>query len=141
MWHILSYTLQGVSTVPAQRILKELPVPEQTTAHMTCEDAGTFTLQLTPEVDMEVDVFDHYLEKWMRHPDVYSVDSDMEEEEYHTQEEIEQGEIFSKGMADFAEFNAPPPAEPVQRISQKTARNAPCPCGSGKKYKKCHGGE
>ncbi len=21
----------------------------------------------------------------------------------------------------------------------KTARNAPCPCGSGKKYKHCHG--
>ena len=21
----------------------------------------------------------------------------------------------------------------------KTPRNAPCPCGSGKKYKKCHG--
>jgi preprotein translocase subunit SecA len=22
---------------------------------------------------------------------------------------------------------------------QKTGRNDPCPCGSGKKYKKCHG--
>ena len=22
----------------------------------------------------------------------------------------------------------------------KLGRNAPCPCGSGKKYKKCHGG-
>ena len=21
----------------------------------------------------------------------------------------------------------------------KTGRNAPCPCGSGKKYKRCHG--
>ncbi|MEW2912154.1 SEC-C metal-binding domain-containing protein [Leisingera sp. JC11] len=28
----------------------------------------------------------------------------------------------------------PPPAE-----IQKTGRNKPCPCGSGKKYKKCHG--
>src|SRR5439155_25497495 len=26
-----------------------------------------------------------------------------------------------------------------QAISDKTPRNAPCPCGSGKKYKKCHG--
>ena len=25
------------------------------------------------------------------------------------------------------------------RVEQKTERNAPCPCGSGKKYKKCHG--
>jgi preprotein translocase subunit SecA len=26
-----------------------------------------------------------------------------------------------------------------QASSDKTPRNAPCPCGSGKKYKKCHG--
>ncbi|MBL0215549.1 MAG: SEC-C domain-containing protein [Myxococcales bacterium] len=24
-------------------------------------------------------------------------------------------------------------------VSEKTGRNEPCPCGSGKKYKKCHG--
>jgi len=29
-------------------------------------------------------------------------------------------------------------AEPV-RSDQKTSRNAPCPCGSGKKYKHCCG--
>ena len=34
---------------------------------------------------------------------------------------------------------APPDANPVQARSDKTPRNAPCPCGSGKKYKKCHG--
>jgi preprotein translocase subunit SecA len=26
-----------------------------------------------------------------------------------------------------------------QAVSDKVPRNAPCPCGSGKKYKKCHG--
>ena len=26
------------------------------------------------------------------------------------------------------------------RVDQKVGRNEPCPCGSGKKYKKCHGG-
>jgi preprotein translocase subunit SecA len=31
------------------------------------------------------------------------------------------------------------PGNPQQAISDKTPRNAPCPCGSGKKYKKCHG--
>jgi preprotein translocase subunit SecA len=30
---------------------------------------------------------------------------------------------------------------PQQAISDKTPRNAPCPCGSGKKYKKCHGAQ
>jgi preprotein translocase subunit SecA len=28
---------------------------------------------------------------------------------------------------------------PQQVFSDKVPRNAPCPCGSGKKYKKCHG--
>jgi preprotein translocase subunit SecA len=27
----------------------------------------------------------------------------------------------------------------VQRSDNKVGRNDPCPCGSGKKYKKCHG--
>ncbi len=38
--------------------------------------------------------------------------------------------------------NGQPPAErPVQAVrdTPKVGRNAPCPCGSGKKYKKCHG--
>ena len=32
-------------------------------------------------------------------------------------------------------------AQPVQikRDAPKVGRNEPCPCGSGKKYKKCHG--
>ncbi|CBL44262.1 Preprotein translocase [gamma proteobacterium HdN1] len=29
--------------------------------------------------------------------------------------------------------------EPVRRIGNKVGRNEPCPCGSGKKYKHCHG--
>jgi len=34
----------------------------------------------------------------------------------------------------------PPPMQPVVRSEwDKTPRNAPCPCGSGKKYKMCHG--
>ena len=41
-----------------------------------------------------------------------------------------------------------PPAEAVEEATQapvvrsewdKTPRNAPCPCGSGKKFKLCHG--
>jgi preprotein translocase subunit SecA len=33
-----------------------------------------------------------------------------------------------------------PPRMPVRRNGQKVGRNDPCPCGSGKKYKKCCGG-
>ena len=34
----------------------------------------------------------------------------------------------------------PAPQKTVHRQEQKIGRNDPCPCGSGKKYKKCHGG-
>jgi len=33
----------------------------------------------------------------------------------------------------------PPKRQPVKRKEKKVGRNAPCPCGSGKKYKKCCG--
>jgi preprotein translocase subunit SecA len=33
----------------------------------------------------------------------------------------------------------PQPVEQVRREEPKVGRNDPCPCGSGKKYKKCHG--
>ena len=31
------------------------------------------------------------------------------------------------------------PVKQVKREEPKVGRNDPCPCGSGKKYKKCHG--
>ncbi|MCH7830513.1 MAG: preprotein translocase subunit SecA [Proteobacteria bacterium] len=33
----------------------------------------------------------------------------------------------------------PPPATPFVRGTRKVGRNEPCPCGSGKKFKQCHG--
>ncbi|MCB0770354.1 MAG: SEC-C domain-containing protein, partial [Flavobacteriales bacterium] len=37
----------------------------------------------------------------------------------------------------------PPPPRPTApvRVEKKVGRNDPCPCGSGKKYKQCHGKE
>ncbi|MDZ7292091.1 MAG: SEC-C metal-binding domain-containing protein [candidate division KSB1 bacterium] len=35
----------------------------------------------------------------------------------------------------------PQKVETVRRQEPKVGRNDPCPCGSGKKYKKCHGAE
>jgi preprotein translocase subunit SecA len=43
---------------------------------------------------------------------------------------------FSRPTASTATASAP--TEPV-RADKKVGRNDPCPCGSGKKYKKCHG--
>ncbi len=38
-----------------------------------------------------------------------------------------------------AAAEAPPAAQTFVRQGQKVGRNDPCPCGSGKKYKHCHG--
>jgi preprotein translocase subunit SecA len=38
-----------------------------------------------------------------------------------------------------AENAAGGPMAPAKREGEKVGRNDPCPCGSGKKYKRCHG--
>ncbi len=35
--------------------------------------------------------------------------------------------------------DAPAPAPPGHRRARRSAATIPCPCGSGKKFKKCHG--
>ena len=30
-------------------------------------------------------------------------------------------------------------AEPIRNVEKRVGRNEPCPCGSGKKFKACHG--
>lgn len=45
-------------------------------------------------------------------------------------------------LKDFGTGNTNPKSnEPYKRAQPKTGRNQPCPCGSGKKYKKCCYGE
>jgi preprotein translocase subunit SecA len=47
--------------------------------------------------------------------------------------------IMGRGSAPGEAKPEAKPAGPVKREVQKVGRNDPCPCGSGKKYKKCHG--
>jgi preprotein translocase subunit SecA len=56
------------------------------------------------------------------------------EREFHKkkQRELEQARSVSTATAD---TNGAAP----RRTGEKVGRNDPCPCGSGKKYKKCHG--
>jgi len=54
----------------------------------------------------------------------------MEEEQRRREQEIE---LNRKAAGEEVE------RKPVQRAEEKIGRNAPCPCGSGKKYKKCCG--
>src|SRR5262249_37594763 len=53
-----------------------------------------------------------------------------------------------RGAADYLKFYLEKkrklwPIEPIDRMAQiahgKVGRNAPCPCGSGKRFKHCHG--
>jgi len=47
--------------------------------------------------------------------------------------------MVESGGGSAAPAAAPEEPHPVRRESPKVGRNDPCPCGSGKKYKKCHG--
>jgi preprotein translocase subunit SecA len=58
-----------------------------------------------------------------------------------TQMPAERTESAGDGV-DEPEAAEPAPSRPKQmpvRVEKKVGRNDPCPCGSGKKYKKCHG--
>ncbi|HXK52909.1 MAG TPA: SEC-C metal-binding domain-containing protein, partial [bacterium] len=50
----------------------------------------------------------------------------------------EQGELNS-GVEDEAKLKNKSTKAPTTKSVDKIGRNDPCPCGSGKKYKKCHG--
>ena len=51
--------------------------------------------------------------------------------------------VFQKsetpGEAGSSGDDTPAQAAPFVRPGKKVGRNEPCPCGSGKKYKACHG--
>ncbi len=58
-----------------------------------------------------------------------------------THDEFQQNVSSSAGQQNNMPPQGPPPPvkhEPV-RVEKQVGRNEPCPCGSGKKYKSCHG--
>ena len=48
------------------------------------------------------------------------------------------GDDYAANERDYYDPSTPVKQEPV-RVEPKIGRNDPCPCGSGKKYKQCHG--
>jgi preprotein translocase subunit SecA len=46
---------------------------------------------------------------------------------------------YEEALAEADAAQEPVKAQPFVRQGQKVGRNDPCPCGSGKKYKQCHG--
>jgi preprotein translocase subunit SecA len=66
----------------------------------------------------------------------------MTEEERQQEEQrrrAEQQKIFASASRSAAGVTAKGGVQQVKRKVAKVGRNDPCPCGSGKKYKKCHG--
>jgi preprotein translocase subunit SecA len=51
----------------------------------------------------------------------------------------EQGSQEGPGQSAIGGAQVPPARRTPIRVTDKVGRNDPCPCGSGKKYKKCHG--
>ncbi|MBC8118706.1 MAG: SEC-C domain-containing protein, partial [Burkholderiaceae bacterium] len=51
----------------------------------------------------------------------------------------EQVSIEDSALGDDASTAGAPAVQQVRRLGDKIGRNDPCPCGSGKKYKQCHG--
>jgi preprotein translocase subunit SecA len=72
-----------------------------------------------------------------RHPDA-PVAQAPKSDELPSRRVAEDGMIYhgSRGSVESQEKS---PAQTTRRAAEKVGRNDPCPCGSGKKYKKCHG--
>ncbi len=68
-----------------------------------------------------------------RRPRVVSTSADEIEEAFIRRKRRELEQARMAGGGDVA------PVQQVVRSQEKVGRNDPCPCGSGKKYKKCHG--
>jgi preprotein translocase subunit SecA len=57
---------------------------------------------------------------------------------YRTQKETSDGMPAANGNGGSPQQRQPQKLEPV-RVEKRVGRNEPCPCGSGKKFKNCHG--
>ena len=74
-------------------------------------------------------------------------DDEAEQLERQRQEALNQQQMefnHAESQSALAEEDAPAelgalPEKPFVRSGEKVGRNAPCPCGSGKKFKQCHG--
>jgi hypothetical protein len=69
-----------------------------------------------------------------RYRDVYAINREWQRwDEMNSKKDKEDDDDFTDGDDEWFDV------EPVKSKQYKIGRNEPCPCGSGKKYKKCHG--
>ena len=75
-------------------------------------------------------------------PEMHTIRKRVKQREQSFRRRMEKLEkAFGKSLpgTDYRDFEPDPyaPVAPIQRDPDKVGRNEPCPCGSGKKYKKC----
>ncbi len=99
------------------------------------------------------DLFEHLLENWrhetvamlskieVRPKDAEEIQREQQEQLRLQQEKMKLEHDEVNALASGAESGEVPEevAKPIRRAEQKVGRNEPCPCGSGKKFKQCHG--
>jgi len=70
---------------------------------------------------------------------LYPTQPEEPQEGFQFQHEEFQGFSEAEAPVEAGEAAEAPPQQPFVRPDRKIGRNEPCPCGSGKKYKHCHG--
>ncbi|MBZ5857353.1 preprotein translocase subunit SecA [Flavihumibacter profundi] len=65
--------------------------------------------------------------------------TDMSKLQVNKEEIDARGEDYAANQNDYYNPSAGPIVQEPIRVGPKVGRNDPCPCGSGKKYKNCHG--
>jgi preprotein translocase subunit SecA len=89
--------------------------------------------QRDPLVEYQREAFDYFADL------VDSVKRDSVRYLFHVQVAQEAERAKQEQLRYQAEAAAAGGGKVKQAVSQKVGRNDPCPCGSGRKYKKCHG--
>ena len=84
------------------------------------------------------DVVGFLLQLEIQEPDEIEQFADRPEQEMEFNHADSGGELELNPQA-VDSFTAPEHIETYERETEKVGRNQPCPCGSGKKYKQCHG--
>jgi uncharacterized protein len=100
-----------------------------------------------PEPDLETEEGQLYDETLLRIASLTMDDDELKEvfEELYEGEELSRDELIQEALYAAQDLrlywldHAPKP--PPRRVDALPGRNDPCPCGSGKKFKKCHGAQ
>ena len=100
-----------------------------------------------PEPDLETEEGQLYDETLLRIASLTMDDEELKEvfEELYEGEELTRDELIQEALYAAQDLrlywldHAPKP--PPRRVDALPGRNDPCPCGSGKKFKKCHGAQ